>query len=81
MYGWRIFLFYFIVIYDCSNLLKKINMIFIVRGVGDDRGFIYVFKNWVCVKNLVIIVYDVWYKLKFLVLKYNVIECIIYKYV
>lgn len=56
-------------------------MIFIVRGVGGDWGFIYVFKNWVCVKSLVIIVYYVWYKLKCLVLKYNVIECIIYKYV
>lgn len=26
-------------------------MIFIVRGVGGDWGFIYVFKNWVCVKK------------------------------
>lgn len=48
---------------------------------GGDRGFIHALKNWACVKNPATIAHDVRHKLKFLALKHNVTECIIYKHV
>lgn len=81
MHGWRTFPLHFTVIYDCSNLSKKINTTSTARGVGGDRGFIHALKNWACVKNPATIAHHVRHKLKCLALKHNVTECIIYKHV